>query len=201
MVPPYSDRISRVPPYLLSALVPHVSFHVRGYHPLWPAFPDRSIMNRAITDWLFRFRSPLLSESRLISVPPGTEMFQFSGFASPGLCIQPRMTFTAGFPHSEICGSKLVCQLPAAYRKLLRPSSHVIAKASTICTYSLDPITLNPCSRVRLGKKHGAYKEVMPGYRDVRVCAKPLALTCARSLVDTITTHVAFTQTNHETSP
>ena len=48
----------------------------------------------------------------------------------------------AGFPHSEICGSKLVCQLPAAYRRLLRPSSPVIAKASTTCTYSLDPITL-----------------------------------------------------------
>ena len=51
---------------------------------------------------------------------------------------------TAGFPHSEICGSKRVCSLPAAYRKLLRPSSPVIAKASTICTYSLDPITLKP---------------------------------------------------------
>ncbi|CAE1292283.1 unnamed protein product [Acanthosepion pharaonis] len=31
---------------------------------------------------LFRFRSPLLTESRLMSFPPGTEMFQFSGFAS-----------------------------------------------------------------------------------------------------------------------
>ena len=49
---------------------------------------------------------------------------------------------TAGFPHSEICGSKRVCSLPAAYRKLLRPSSPVIAKASTMCTYSLVPITL-----------------------------------------------------------
>jgi hypothetical protein len=29
---------------------------------------------------LFRFRSPLLTESRLISFPPGTEMFQFPGF-------------------------------------------------------------------------------------------------------------------------
>ena len=55
---------------------------------------------------------------------------------------------TAGFPHSEICGSKLVCQLPAAYRKLLRPSSPVIAKASTLCTYSLVPITLAPVARV-----------------------------------------------------
>src|ERR1700712_1070294 len=58
------------------------------------------------------------------------------------LCIQYAMTYKAGFPHSEICGSKCVCSLPAAYRKLLRPSSPVIAKASTMCTYSLVPITL-----------------------------------------------------------
>jgi hypothetical protein len=49
---------------------------------------------------------------------------------------------TAGFPHSEIRGSQPVCWLPAAYRKLLRPSSPDIAKASTMCTYSLVPITL-----------------------------------------------------------
>src|SRR5215469_3803950 len=32
---------------------------------------------------LFRFRSPLLTESRLMSFPPASEMFQFAGFASP----------------------------------------------------------------------------------------------------------------------
>jgi hypothetical protein len=37
---------------------------------------------------LVRFRSPLLSESLLMSFPPGTEMFQFPGFASNPLCIQ-----------------------------------------------------------------------------------------------------------------
>ena len=31
---------------------------------------------------LIRFRSPLLAESLLMSFPPGTEMFQFPGFAS-----------------------------------------------------------------------------------------------------------------------
>ena len=41
-------------------------------------------------------------------------------------------------------GSKLICQLPEPLRRLSRPSSPVIAKASTICTYSLDPITLKP---------------------------------------------------------
>jgi hypothetical protein len=50
----------------------------------------------------------------------------------------------AGFPHSEISGSKPICRLPAAYRRLSRPSSPIIAKASTTCTYSLDPITLLP---------------------------------------------------------
>ena len=50
----------------------------------------------------------------------------------------------AGFPHSDICGSMLVCQLPAAFRRLPRPSSPVIAKASTSCTLSLDPITVHP---------------------------------------------------------
>jgi hypothetical protein len=53
----------------------------------------------------------------------------------------------SGFPHSDISGSKLHCQLPRAFRRLVRPSSPVIAKASTTCTYSLDPITLSSPSR------------------------------------------------------
>ena len=41
------------------------------------------------TTWfgLFPFRSPLLCESRLISFPPGTEMFHFPGSASSTLWI------------------------------------------------------------------------------------------------------------------
>jgi hypothetical protein len=69
-------------------------------------------------------------------------MFQFSRFASMTYVFSQRYTRRCGFPHSEICGSKLVCQLPAAYRRLQRPSSPVFAKASTMCTYSLDPITM-----------------------------------------------------------
>ena len=70
------------PALLVASLVPHVSFHVQGYHLLWPAFPDCSVKSRAITNRLFRFRSPLLSESRLMSFPRATEMFQFTRFAS-----------------------------------------------------------------------------------------------------------------------
>src|ERR687898_1897425 len=41
---------------------------------------------------LFPFRSPLLGESRLISFPRGTEMFQFPRLPSPSLCIQLGIT-------------------------------------------------------------------------------------------------------------
>ena len=92
MVPPSSDRISRVPPYLSRAQFHTTRFRVRGYHPLRQAFPDLSANAGAKSRWLFPFRSPLLRESRLISVPPVTEMFQFSGFAPMDLCIQSTVT-------------------------------------------------------------------------------------------------------------
>jgi hypothetical protein len=96
------------------------SFCVRGYHLLWRPVPgtfcyDTSlltpcrILSRLLLSpttpavhrstgplshrWfgLFPVRSPLLGESQLISVPPGTEMFQFPGFPPLGLCVQPRV--------------------------------------------------------------------------------------------------------------
>ena len=140
MVPRCSGRIARVPPYSLS-LTDSV-FHVRGYHPLWPAFPCRSTRPlRITTTGLVPFRSPLLGESRFISIPPVTEMFQFTGFASHTYEFSVKYSRSCGFPHSDIAGSKLVCQLPDAFRRLPRPSSPSTAKASTICAYSLDHIT------------------------------------------------------------
>ena len=64
----------------------------------------------------------------------------------------PRVSFLTdspktGFPHSEIAGSKLVCQLPRAYRRLQRPSSPLIAKASTVCTSVLDHTILELTKR------------------------------------------------------
>ena len=80
--PPIFRQDYTCPALLVASSVPHRSFHVRGYHPLWPTFPGRSVMSCAITCRLFRFRSPLLSESRLMSFPRATEMFQFTRFAS-----------------------------------------------------------------------------------------------------------------------
>ena len=80
--PPIFRQDFTCPALLFASSVPHRSFRVRGYHPLWPAFPSRSDKSTAKTCRLVRFRSPLLSESRLMSIPRATEMFQFARFAS-----------------------------------------------------------------------------------------------------------------------
>ena len=93
------------------------TFRLRGWHPLWLAFQSHSSISRcnpcgtavplkspatptmqrlpAITHdrfGLFRVRSPLLTESRLFSLPVGTEMFHFPTFPLPALYIQAGVT-------------------------------------------------------------------------------------------------------------
>ncbi len=141
MVPPCSDRVSRAPSYSSSSIC--FTCRVQGYHLLWPASPDRSTRIRSNYDDWAGPRS--LAATRGISVD-----FFSSGYLDVSvprvrfrhLCIQCKITAeAAGFPHSEILGSKEVCRLPEAYRRLPRPSSPPIAKASTVCAYSLDHIT------------------------------------------------------------
>ena len=76
-------------PVLLA--ITQLIFRVPGCHRLWPAVPGRSARSHCASG-LLPVRSPLLGESRLISFPPVTEMFQFTGFASVALYIQARMT-------------------------------------------------------------------------------------------------------------
>ena len=103
--PPIFRQGFSCPALLFVSLVSHVSFHVQDYHLLWSAFPCRSVKSHAITNRLFRFRSPLLSESRLISFPRATEMFQFARFASSDLCIEsgiPLARWVSPFGHLRI---------------------------------------------------------------------------------------------------
>ena len=91
MVLPDSHRIARVPSY--SLFLTNSIFRLQGYHLLRPDFPDCSTRrSRITTTGLVPVRSPLLRESRLISIPPVTEMFQFTGFA-PNTYV-----FSAGYP-------------------------------------------------------------------------------------------------------
>ena len=128
-------------------------FKIRGYNPLWPDFPDRSPIlalsylcgpttPTGRTGWfrLFPFRSPLLRESRLISAPAGTEMFQFPAFALTGLCIQPAVKGDESLRVSPFGNLRIIgyLRLPEAYRSLSRPSSLPGAKASTLRPLMLD---------------------------------------------------------------
>ena len=54
---------------------------------------------------LFRVRSPLLAESLLLSLPPGTEMVHFPGLALASLCIQLAVT-SMNWPGSPIRKSR-----------------------------------------------------------------------------------------------
>ena len=135
------SRPTQVPPRTSS------DFRLRGSNPLRRAFPGTSTNLLIIFYWrpynpigrtrwfgLFPLRSPLLRESRLISFPSGTEMFQFPEFA---LLIyefnQQCMASTAirvtplGNPRIKRC-----LLFPEAYRSLPRPSSLPGAKASAL---------------------------------------------------------------------
>ena len=138
-------------PTLLGIPLGVSQLRVPGCHRLWRSFPKRfgSLLHSHIAvpqpqrckhPWfgLIPVRSPLLGESRLLSVPPGTEMFQFPGLASglrriKGLAPQG----VSPFGHRGITACM---RLPRAYRSLPRPSSPSRAKASTVRLLSLDLI-------------------------------------------------------------
>ena len=131
---------------------PGGGFRIRGFHPLRPGFPAGSPILRDATSrsrnpgkqasrfGLLRFRSPLLTQSRLMSSPPGTEMFHFPGCSFGGLWIHPPMTTGEGgrvapFGNPRI---KALWRLPEACRSLMRPSSPPDAKASVVRPYTLS---------------------------------------------------------------
>jgi hypothetical protein len=95
-----SGRIARVPPYLGTPLS-QLPVSATGLSPSMARLSRQLAYRKLILNavplprsnffgrfGLFRFRSPLLAESRLFSFPRGTEMFHFPRFARSLLCIQ-----------------------------------------------------------------------------------------------------------------
>lgn len=87
---------------------------------------------------LFRFRSPLLTKSHLISFPRPTQMLHFGQFALPSLSkgVYER-------PHSDIPGSTVACTYPrliAACHVLLRLPSLVIHQPASLHQLSYSGI-------------------------------------------------------------
>ena len=90
---PDSDQVPRVWPYSgtglgqvvlsptgLSPAVARLSRRLRLERLVHVVRPTTPAASRRFG--LFPFRSPLLGESRLLSFPPGTEMFQFPGLST-----------------------------------------------------------------------------------------------------------------------
>ena len=120
-----------------------------------------------------RFRSPLLSQSRFLSFPSGTEMVHFPEFAHTQLWIHwaVRRFYLRGFPHSEIPGSKPACGSPRliaachVLHRLLLPRHPPCALSSltikfTRCTAASLPafsyqLSANSETTTRLRKFYG----------------------------------------------
>ena len=101
MVPPASHKLTGVRGTQDANLCP-LTAPLPDSHRLWWCLPAPSgplagsvwlvlqpHLSREKWFGLFPVRSPLLGESRLISLGPGTEMFQFPDCPPAGLCIRP----------------------------------------------------------------------------------------------------------------
>ena len=144
-----------------------IGFRLQGSHLLWPRFPAGS-PNRRIDNSTYAVLQPpsintgvwavpiSLAATFGISViyfPPGTEMVHFPGLAHTDLCIQSAVTrvHLAGFPHSEIPGSKPACGSPGliaachVLHRLLAPRHPPYALSSLIIklTQSVKSFELN----------------------------------------------------------
>src|SRR6266567_2173163 len=105
---------------------------------------------------LFRFRSPLLAESLLLSFPSGTEMVHFPELARTRLWIQravPRF-YRGGFPHSEIPGSKSASLSPR-----LIAGNHVLHRrlAPRHPPYALSSLTIKSAQHTLKSQEFTAY--------------------------------------------
>ena len=115
--PPIFEQDVTCPALLIAHLVPQLPFPVRGYHPLWPDFPDRSRKLAAIECWA----DPIsLAATFGISVDFFSSPYlDVSVHRVPSAQLWIHCTVTegcsAGFPHSDISGSMDICSSPKLF--------------------------------------------------------------------------------------
>ena len=141
MVPPVSHRVSRVPRYSGYSLTQFV-FHLRGYHPLWPAFPCRSIklLRRCVSPQPQRINPLVWPLPHSLATTNGIS-FDFSSSSYLDVSVQT-VPYLHLFYSMQVDGVlhrrvspfgnlriKAYVPLPEAYRSLSRPSSAPDAKA------------------------------------------------------------------------
>lgn len=130
-----------------------VTLHLRGFHPLRRTFPEffdfsngfllhartavqahthpttprRQHLPVITPTWfsLIRFRSPLLTESRLFSLPVGTEMFHFPTFPPTALYIQAEATGHDPSQVSPFGHPRITARLPTPQGLSQAPTSFI----------------------------------------------------------------------------
>ena len=141
MVPPASHGVSRVPRYSGYRLTQLV-FHLRGSHPLWPAFPCRSVklLCRDVSPQPRRINPPVCPLPRSLATTCGISVdFSSSPYLDVSVQAVPRVRLFCS-THADrvlLCrvspfgnsGIKAYVRLPQTYRSLSRPSSALDAKA------------------------------------------------------------------------
>src|SRR5271163_4297760 len=123
-----------------------------------------------------RFRSPLLSQSRFLSFPPGTEMVHFPGFARTRLWIRQavRGFYLRGFPHSEISGSKPACGSPKliaachVFLRLLLPRHPPCALSSLTTKFTQHTRDRFHCWNFSRPRRENFMGLVLPAHRALR---------------------------------
>jgi len=99
----------------------------RQIRPNGPTTPCRQRLP-AITPTrfsLFRFRSPLLSESLLFSLPVGTEMFHFPTFPPNALCVQAPVAGLSSSWVSPFGNPRITARLPTPRGLSQAPTSFI----------------------------------------------------------------------------
>ena len=106
-----------------------VSYSVLVRHNLLdgPTTPHTQRLPAITRTWfgLFRFRSPLLSESLLFSLPVGTEMFHFPTFPPTALCVQAEVTGHDSSWVSPFGNPRITARLPTSRGLSQAPTSFI----------------------------------------------------------------------------
>ena len=154
---------------------------------------------------LFRFRSPLLSESLLFSLPVGTEMFHFPTFPPNALCVQaqvPRLysEWVSPFGHPRITGrlspSRGFSQTPTSFIGSRCQGIHRVP--FTACHHQHHTTPTHPTTPTR-GHQGAQTQRTRIDGSTLQRCSRPLSRSQTTTPHHTPHTHSVHDRCSRET--